>query len=120
MPEAVWFESRRYGALVELRIVARFGLGGRNISNRFEQATIVEPVDPFESGEFDRLGTAPRTAPMDDFGFEQSIDGFSERIVITVTDAADRWLNASVKQALGVANRQVKRAILPVLWRTPV
>jgi hypothetical protein len=52
---------------------------------------------------------------MDDFGFEQSIDGFSERIVITVADAADRWLNASVKQALGVANRQVLHAAIAVV-----
>src|SRR3954447_26579329 len=76
---------------------------------------MVEPVDPFESGEFDRLGTAPRTAPMDDFGFEQSIDGFSERIVITVADAADRWLNASVKQALGVTDREVLHATVAVV-----
>ena len=44
---------------------------------------------------------------MDDFGFEQAIDGFSERIVITVADAADRWLDAGLKQALAIADREV-------------
>ena len=53
----------------------RFCLSGRDISDRFEQATIVEPIDPFEGGEFDRLGTAPRAAAVDYLGFEQVVDG---------------------------------------------
>jgi hypothetical protein len=39
-----------------LCVIARFGLGGWDISDRLEQAAVVEPVDPFEGGELDRLG----------------------------------------------------------------
>jgi len=53
LPEAVLFESRRDGGLVELRIIARFGFGRRNVSDRLQQPSIVEPVDPFERGELD-------------------------------------------------------------------
>jgi len=48
LPEAVWFESRRHGGVFELGIVARFSLGGRDSANGLEQASIVEPVDPFQ------------------------------------------------------------------------
>jgi hypothetical protein len=50
--------------LIGLGIVTRFGLSRRDISDRFEQATIVEPIDPFEGGELDRFRTAPRTTPV--------------------------------------------------------
>src|ERR1700761_4896302 len=85
LPEAVWFGSRRHGVLVGLGIVTRFGLGGRDISDRFEQATIVEPVDPFEGGKFHGFCTAPRAAPMDHLGLEQAVDGFGERVVVAVS-----------------------------------
>ena len=40
------FESRRFGGLLDLRIITRFGLGRRNISDRLQQSPVVEPVDP--------------------------------------------------------------------------
>ena len=107
MPEAVWFESRRPGALIGLGIVTDFRFCGWDISDRFEQATIVEPVDPYESGEFHRLGTAPRATPVDHLGLEQAVDGFGERIVVAVTDTADRRLNPGLGQALRIANGDV-------------
>lgn len=51
MPEAIWFELRRQCNLLQLGIVTFLGLGWRHIANRLEEATIVEPADPFESGE---------------------------------------------------------------------
>jgi len=68
----------------------RFCLGGRDISNRFEQSTIVEPVDPLEGSEFDRFGTSPWATPVDHLGLEQTVDRFGERIVVAVSDAANR------------------------------
>ena len=82
MPEAVWFESRRHGALIGLGIVADFRFCGWDISDRFEQATIVEPVDPFEGGEFHRLGAAPRAAPVDYLGLEQAVDGSASALML--------------------------------------
>jgi hypothetical protein len=34
-----------------LRIIARFGFGRRNVSDRLQQSLVVEPVDPFERGD---------------------------------------------------------------------
>jgi hypothetical protein len=38
-----------------LRIVARFSLGRRDIFDRLQQSSMIEPVDPFERGELDGL-----------------------------------------------------------------
>ncbi len=75
------FESRRRGALIGLGIITRFSFGWRDISDRLEQALVVEPVDPFERGEFDRFGVAPGATPVDHLGLEQAIDGLGERVV---------------------------------------
>jgi hypothetical protein len=34
----------------------------------FQQSLVVEPVNPFERGELDRLEVAPRPAPPNDLG----------------------------------------------------
>jgi hypothetical protein len=39
-----------------------------------EQAAVVEPVDPFERGVFDRLEAAPGAAAVDDLGLEEAVD----------------------------------------------
>jgi hypothetical protein len=62
LPEAVWFELRGHGASNGLGMVTCFGLGRWNIADRFEQASVVEPVDPFERGKIHGLGRAPRSA----------------------------------------------------------
>jgi hypothetical protein len=91
--------------LMGLCVIACFGLGGWDISDRFEQAPVVEPVDPFEGGEFHRLGAAPGAAAMDQLGLEQAIDGFGKRVVIAVADAADGGLDAGIEQAFGCTFR---------------
>jgi hypothetical protein len=58
-------------------MIALFGFGGRDIPDRLETgeqanalrsrepATGVEPIDPLECGEFDRLEAAPGAAASD-------------------------------------------------------
>ena len=40
---------------LKLSVVSGFRLGERNAADGLEQAPVVEPVDPFEGGEFDGL-----------------------------------------------------------------
>ena len=70
---------------------------------------MVEPVHPYQGREFHGFGVAPGTAPADHLGFEQTDDRLGQRIVVTVADAADRGLDASLGQALGVADRDLLR-----------
>lgn len=66
-------ESRRHGDVLSLDIVARFGLGGRNVADRLEQVPVIEPVDPFQGGEFDGFQGAPRAAAPDHLGLVEAV-----------------------------------------------
>src|SRR5579863_1133046 len=98
-----------------LSIIQGFGLGGRDISDRFEQPAIIEPVDPFQGGELDRLDVAPGAAPVDDLGFVKTIDRLGEGVVVAVADAADRRLQPGFDQPFGVFDRNVLHAAIAVV-----
>jgi hypothetical protein len=87
---------------LKLSVVGGFRFGGRDAADGLEQTPVVVPVDPFESGKLDGLKRAPRTTPMDHFGFEQANHSFRQGIVIRVANTADRWLNPRLGEALGV------------------
>ena len=44
-----------------LVIVPRFVFGRRHVANGFEQAPVVEPVDPVQGREFDGFKMPPRS-----------------------------------------------------------
>ena len=80
-------ESRRRGDVLGLSIVACFGLGGWNVADRFEQAPVVEPVHPFQGGEFDSLQAAPWSTAADHFGLVEAVDRLGQGIIVTLM----RW-----------------------------
>jgi hypothetical protein len=88
-PEANWFKLCGQGHLVQGGIVAGFGLGRRDIADGLEKAAMIEPVHPFEGGEFHGLGMTPRSPAVDHLSLEQAVDGFSEGIVIGIAYASD-------------------------------
>jgi hypothetical protein len=110
------FESDCHGLTGDLGIVARLGLGGRDVADGLEEAPMVEPIHPFEGGELDCLDAVPGAAPADHLGLEQADDGLGESIVIGIVDAADRGFDASIRQALGVADRDVLAAVGALLF----
>src|SRR5271165_2083873 len=115
LPEAISFESRRDSALVDLRIVARFGFGRRNVSDRLQQSAIIEPIDPFEGGELHGLEVAPRPAPPNDLGLVKPVDRLGERVVVGISDAADGRFDAGVFQSLRVFDRDILHAAVAVM-----
>jgi hypothetical protein len=42
-----------------LGIIPILGVGGRDISDRFEQSPVIEPIDPFQCGELDGFEVSP-------------------------------------------------------------
>ena len=68
---------------------------------------MVEPVDPFEGSELDRLEVASGAALTNHLGLVQADDGLGQGIVVGIPDAAHRRLDPGLGQALGVADRQV-------------
>ena len=88
-------ESRRHGDVLGLGIVACFGLGGRNVADGFEEAPVVEPVDPFQSGELNSLQGAPWPAAPDHLGLVETVDGLGQRVIVGIANAAHGRLDAS-------------------------
>jgi hypothetical protein len=82
LPEAIWFESRRQGVLVGLGIVTRFRVGGRDISGRFEQATLLNQSTHSKVTNSTASAFRPWIAPMDHLGLEQAVDRLVKRVVV--------------------------------------
>ena len=61
---------------------------------RLQKSAVIEPVDPFERCEFNYFQRSRGPAPADDFRFVKAVDRFRQRVVVTVTDAADRRRHA--------------------------
>src|SRR4030095_6733043 len=85
------------------------------MANRFEQPMVVEPIDPFEGSVLDLVEMTPGTTVMNDLGLKQSDDRLSEGIVVRVADAAHRWFDACLRQALRITNRQILTAPVAVV-----
>ena len=83
------FESRRHGGLLHHGVVAFLGFSGRDVADGLEEPSVVEPVDPFEGGELNRLERAPWPTPVNDFSLVKAVDGFGQSVVIAVADASD-------------------------------
>ena len=64
-------ESCCQRSLLRVGMVPR--LGGRDLPDRPERASVVEPVHPLEGGKLDGLEAAPRAAAADEFGLNTPI-----------------------------------------------
>lgn len=80
-----------------------------------QEPPVVEPVHPFQRGEFDGFKASPWPAPMDHFGFVEAVDGFGESVVLGISDTADRRLDGCFSQALGILDRDVLAAPVAML-----
>ncbi len=67
-----------------LTVVVGFELGWWDAAEVVEDASVVEPVDPFEGGEFEVVETAPWPFVADEFCFVEAVDGLGERVVVAV------------------------------------
>ena len=102
----VLFESSRVGWTV-VTVVIGFVLGWWDVSYRFEDASVVEPVDPFQGCVLDVVESFPGSSSSDDFGPVEAVDRFSHRVIERIADGSDRWFNAGLGEVLGVPDRQI-------------
>ena len=91
----------------------------RNVSDGLQKAAVVEPVDPFERGEFHGFEVAPWCSPMDDLGLLSTVDCFGESIVIGIADAPDRRLDARLRQPLRISDGHILRAAVGMMNQPP-
>ncbi len=55
-----------------------FGLGGRDVADWAEEASVIEPIDPTEGLPFDGIDGPPGRAAVNDLGLEQTDDRLAE------------------------------------------
>ncbi len=108
-------ESHPHGGPSELLIISSFGLSRRDIADRSEQPSIVEPVNPFKRGHLNGLQVAPRPTLLDDLCLVQSVDRLGQRVVVRIAHAADRRFDASFSQPVRVTDRHVLHAAVTVM-----
>ena len=68
------------GLCLGLRVVAGFGFGRWNVSDRSEQASVVILIHPLQGGELHGLEAPPWTTPVDHLGLEQAVDRLGQGI----------------------------------------
>ncbi len=67
---------------------------------------MVVPVHPVQGRHFNRFSTLPGLT-VNQLSLVQPVDGFSQGDVVAIALAADRGLDAGLRQSLGVADRDV-------------
>lgn len=71
--------------------VVRLRLGQWDVANGLQQM-VVEPTDPVQCGQLDRLACRPRPAAMNQLGLLQPVVRVGRRVVVAVAHAAHRRL----------------------------
>ena len=82
-----------------------FCLGWRDLADGLQQPVVVEPTDPLQCGQLDRLACLPRPTPMDQLSLVQPVDRLGRRVVVAVALAAHRGLDPRFCQPLLSAAR---------------
>ena len=72
-----------------MTIVAGLVFGGWDSSEFVEEASVIEPVDPFECGEFEVVEAFPWSLVSDEFGLVEPDDRFGQGVIERVTAGAD-------------------------------
>nr|GFB76894.1 hypothetical protein [Tanacetum cinerariifolium] len=103
-------ESGRNGLTAQLCVIVCLSFRRRYIAERFQQAVVIKPGHPFQRGQFDGLTRFPRSPTVDQLSLVEPVDGFGQGIVVAVSLAAYRRLDAGFCQAFAVLYRYVLRA----------
>lgn len=88
-------------------VVVVLELDRGDVSDLAVQADLVEPPDPTHGGEFEVVDATPGPFVTDAFGLVEPDHGLGHRVVIAVTDAADRRDRTHIGKSVAVANRGV-------------
>ena len=74
------------------------------MADGFKQACLVKPVHPIKSLPLERLDRLPGAFLSKQLRLVKAVDGLSKGIVVAVSGAAHRGLDASLQEPLSVAN----------------
>lgn len=67
-------------------------------------ASVVEPVHPFQRGDFDMLGRSPRPAGFDQLGLLRAADRLRQGVVVARSGSPDRCIDSDLNEPVGERN----------------
>ena len=67
-----------------------FVLGWREVSDLRMEVSVVVPVDPFDDRDLELSAGSAWVVKFDQFGLKGAVDGFCHRVVVAVSNVADR------------------------------
>src|SRR5690625_2263951 len=76
---------------------------------------VVKPPDPFQRGKLDVLKPAPGTAAVNHLCLEEADDRFGQSVIVAVSRAAHRGLNAGLGKPLGIADGEILNAAVAMM-----
>ncbi len=83
-------QAGRSDCLALLAPAVCLGFGRWDVSDGLPQSVVVEPRDPLERGEFDRLACLPGRASMYQLGLVQPVDRLGRRVIVALGTAIER------------------------------
>ena len=94
-------------------MIRRFGLCRRPVADDLQQTPVIEPVDPFQGGELNRLQASPGPRGRITSVFVKPDDRLGQGVRIAYV--AHRLLDPGLGQAFGVADGQIMRSAITVM-----
>ena len=76
---------------------------------------MIEPVDPGQGRQLNRVDTAPWALLADQLRFVQAVDRLSQCVVVGVANASDGWSDANISQPLRVSDSDILNAAIAVV-----
>ena len=79
------------------------------------KSLVVPPVHPAKGGDLDFTDRCPRPVGINQLCFVEPVDRFSQRVVIRVTNGADRRIDTRLGERFTVTDRHILRAAVTVV-----
>ena len=83
-----------------MTVVGGLEFGRWDVAAVFVEASVVEPVDPFQGGDLDVVGGAPRSLRFDQFGLVEAVDRLGQGVVVAVSGGPDGGVDAGLERAV--------------------
>lgn len=93
-----------------------FSLDRRDCSGRPKQPPVGEQIDTIEICHFQILHAAPRSMTENQFAFAMAVNNLRECVVTGISDASNRWLDASLRRTLSPSYGQILPAVIATMY----
>lgn len=85
------------------------------MADGLQKPAVIEPIDPFQGGIFNRIDVTPWAAMANDLGLEEPDNTFRQGVIVGIPGSAYRRFYADLRQAIRVSDREILAAPVAVI-----